>query len=40
MINDDLSDNYFLEKVERFAAFEEDEPKLFPLWNEPSQLVE
>ena len=39
MVNDDLSDNYFLEKVERFAAVEEDEPKLFP-WNELSQLVE
>jgi D-lyxose ketol-isomerase len=35
-VNDDLTDNYFLEKLGRFAAIEEDEPKLFPLWNELS----
>ena len=33
-VNDDLTDNYFFEKVGRFAGIEEDEPKLFPLWNE------
>ena len=33
-VNDDLTDNYFLEKLGRFAGIEEDEPKLFPLWNE------
>jgi len=33
-VNDDLTDNYFAEKVGRFAEIEEDEPKLFPLWNE------
>ena len=33
-VNDDLTDNYFIEKVGRFAGIEEDEPKLFPLWNE------
>ena len=35
-VNDDLSDNYFFEKIGRFAGIEEDEPKLFPLWNELS----
>jgi D-lyxose ketol-isomerase len=33
-VNDDLTDNYFLETVGRFAGIEEDAPKLFPLWNE------
>jgi D-lyxose ketol-isomerase len=33
-VNDDLTDNYFAEQVGRFAQIEEDEPKLFPLWNE------
>jgi D-lyxose ketol-isomerase len=33
-VNDDFSDNYFLEDLGRFAGIEEDEPKLFPLWNE------
>jgi D-lyxose ketol-isomerase len=33
-VNDDLTDNYFYEKIGRFAGIEEDEPKLFPLWNE------
>ena len=33
-VNDDLTDNYFLEQLGRFAAIDEDEPKLFPLWNE------
>jgi hypothetical protein len=33
-----LSDNYFLDKVGRFAGIEEDELKLFPLWNELSRL--
>ena len=33
-VNDDLTDNYFLETIGRFATIEEDEPKLFPLWNE------
>jgi D-lyxose ketol-isomerase len=37
-VNDDLSDNYFLERVGRFAGIEEDEAKLFPLWNELSRL--
>ena len=33
-VNDDNSDNYFLEPIGRFAAIEEDEPPLRPLWNE------
>jgi D-lyxose ketol-isomerase len=37
-VNDDLTDNYFFENVGRFAGIEEDEPKLFPLWNELSRL--
>lgn len=32
--NDDLTDNYFLDPIGRFATVEEDEPKLHPLWNE------
>jgi D-lyxose ketol-isomerase len=38
-VNDDLSDNYFFEKVGRFAGVEEDEGKVFPLWNELSRLT-
>jgi D-lyxose ketol-isomerase len=37
-VNDDLTDNYFFEKVGRFAGIEEDEAKLHPLWNELSKL--
>ncbi|GES48912.1 MULTISPECIES: D-lyxose/D-mannose family sugar isomerase [Rhizobium] len=33
-VNDDNSDNYFLKPIGRFAAIEEDEPPLRPLWNE------
>lgn len=33
-VNDDNSDNYFLEPIGRFAAIEEDEPPFRPLWNE------
>jgi D-lyxose ketol-isomerase len=33
-VNDDLTDNYFFEPVGRFASIDEDEPALFPLWNE------
>jgi D-lyxose ketol-isomerase len=36
-VNDDLTDNYFFDEVGRFAAIEEDEPALFPLWNELPQ---
>ncbi len=38
-VNDDLSDNYFFEKLGRFAGIEEDEAKLFPLWNELKGLA-
>ena len=33
-INDDNTDNYFLEKTQRFATIEEDAPMLCPLCNE------
>ena len=33
-VNDDRTDNYFLEPIGRFADIEEDEPPLRPLWNE------
>ena len=33
-VNDDRTDNYFLEPVGRFAKIEEDEPPLRLLWNE------
>lgn len=35
-VNDDNSDNFFLEPIGRFAAIEEDEPPFRPLWNEAS----
>jgi hypothetical protein len=35
-VNDDRTDNYFLESIGRFADIEEDEPPLMPLWNEGS----
>ena len=38
-MNDDFTDNYFLELLGRFAKIEEDEPKLYPLWNEVASLV-
>ena len=38
-VNDDLTDNYFLETLGRFARIEEDEPKLYPLWNELASLI-
>ena len=33
-VNDDRTDNYFLEPLGRFAEIEEDEPPLRRLWNE------
>lgn len=33
-VNDDRTDNFFLEPVGRFSEIEEDEPPLRPLWNE------
>jgi D-lyxose ketol-isomerase len=38
-VNDDFTDNFFFEKIGRFAAIDEDEPKLFALWNEVSSLM-
>ena len=35
--NDDHGDNYFDEPLGRFAQIDEDEPVLFPLWNEVGQ---
>ena len=37
-VNDDFSDNNFLETIGRFAKIEEDEPILYPLWNELASL--
>jgi D-lyxose ketol-isomerase len=37
-VNDDLNDNFFDKPVGRFAAIEEDEPILYPLWNELARL--
>ncbi|MDR3531302.1 MAG: D-lyxose/D-mannose family sugar isomerase [Rhodopila sp.] len=34
VVNDDLTDNYFLDDVGRFAALEEDELPLYPLWSD------
>lgn len=38
-VNDDNSDNYFLEPTFRFAEIEEDEPVLHPLCNEYAKLI-
>lgn len=38
-VNDDNTDNYFLEPVSRFAEIEEDEPILHPLCNEYSKVL-
>ena len=35
--NDDRNDNFFLEPLGRFSTVEEDEPALWPLWNEVQQ---
>lgn len=37
-VNDDLTDNYFLEPTARFPAIEEDEPALHPMCNEYAGL--
>lgn len=37
-VNDDHTDNYFLEPVARFAEIEEDEPILHPLCNEYAKI--
>jgi D-lyxose ketol-isomerase len=38
-INDDMTDNYFLEKTSRFADIQEDELPAHPLCNEYDKLV-
>ncbi len=37
-VNDDLTDNIFLEPLGRFATIEDDEPAHRPLWSELSSL--
>jgi len=37
-VNDDHTDNYFLDKIARFADIEEDEPAIHPLCNEYAAL--
>ena len=38
-VNDDNTDNYFIEHVARFSEIEEDEPVLHPLCNEYAKLI-
>ena len=38
-VNDDTTDNYFLEPTARFADIEEDEPVLHPLCNEYAKVL-
>ena len=38
-VNDDTTDNYFLEPTARFADIEEDEPVLHPLCNEYAKVI-
>jgi hypothetical protein len=39
LVNDDLTDNFFLDPTGRFAEIVEDEPPLYPLWSELEGLV-
>jgi len=42
-VNDDFTDNYFIDPVGRFSEIDEDEPQLSPLWSEipvPPQAFE
>jgi D-lyxose ketol-isomerase len=34
LVNDDLTDNFFLDPFGRFSEIVEDEPPLYPLWSE------
>jgi D-lyxose ketol-isomerase len=34
LVNDDRTDNFFLDPIGRFPEIEEDEPPLYPLWSE------
>jgi len=38
-VNDDHTDNYFIEAISRFADIEEDEPIFHPLCNEYGKLI-
>ena len=38
-VNDDNTDNYFLERLPRFSEIEEDEPVVHPLCNEYAKLI-
>ena len=38
-VNDDLTDNFFLEDIARFPSIEEDEPPKAPLCNEYAQFL-
>lgn len=38
-VNDDHTDNYFLEEIARFADIEEDEPPVHPLCNEYAKVL-
>jgi hypothetical protein len=40
LVNDDLTDNFFLEPFGRFSEILEDEPPLYPLWSELEGLVQ
>lgn len=37
-VNDDGRDNYFLDKIGRFAQIDPDESAIHPLWNEVTQV--
>ena len=39
LVNDDRTDNFFLDPFGRFSEIEEDEPPLYPLWSELEGLA-
>ena len=39
LVNNDLTDNFFLDPFGRFSEIVEDEPPLYPLWSELEGLV-
>lgn len=38
-VNDDTTDNYFLEPIHRFSEITEDEPMIYPLCNEYDKIL-
>jgi D-lyxose ketol-isomerase len=38
LVNDDRTDNFFLEPLGRFPGIVEDEPPLYPLWSELGEI--